>query len=368
VASIDAKYTLSPVGWISGIKYLVTLDATITMVQGAAKSESLHVFLLLAGAKFGALRRVGGAVKVINVPTQLRVEEDVFGRTTRFSLGVHVISEDGNIANFLASQSQLWKPLPTDHSLWQTSLQPFGTQGVRGYNRAYASPASDGVIDLCVRRENALIANGRAPDKRAGGGDDAEREVKETFKVLLRNLNPANSWLDYNIWLRYNERSGAVRHKLLLPADDSAARNPADLSPGPPPPSVYGGRLGDDDSVRSQTGPGIAPAEGKGTRVTDPVQRPTNPSRRVWLCGHGTRLGYRVPTPRLVSVGGVIPVEVERWIDERPIGAVAGIPVYRTDWQIEYLLPSSPGGMVEIPANPIYGIDGASGISGKLTP
>lgn len=62
------------------------------------------------------------------------------------------------------------------------------------------------------------------------------------------------------------------------------------------------------------------------------------------------------------------PIEVERWIDERPTSAIGGIPVYRTDWSIEYIVPSAPTGIIEIPANPILGIDGTSGVSGKLTP
>lgn len=368
VASIDARQSVATIDHTSAIRWSITIDATIEMVQGAAKSEAMRVFFRLMGSRIEAMRKVSGG-RLLSIPLNFRAEEDIFGRTSRFSITVMFTAEAPNIGKFLAEQSQLWRVTPTDHSLWLVSLQPFRTHGVRGYNNAFTAPASDGLVDLCLRQgETAPIKAGVAVTQ-AASGMNAEREINDTVKVLLRNLNPFNSWLFYSIWLVWNERSGAVRHKLLLPPDDSAARNPAIPESGPTPAGgVWGGRLGSDDSIRDQTGPGVTPAEGRGSRTTDPVQRPVGPSRRIWLKGRGVRLGYRVPVPILKTVGGVPVVEVERWIEEKPIGAVAGIPIYRTDWAIEYMVPGAPTGAIEMPANPILGIDGASGASGRLTP
>ena len=366
VASIEARQTVSPVENTATIRWNVTLDATIEMVQGAAKSEALRVFLRLVGARIEPMRRVDGGV-LTPIPLGVRVEEDIFGRSSRFSITVLFVTLQPNIGHFLAVQSQLWRAVPTDHSLWLTSLAPFKTHSVRGYNGAFVSPASDGLVDLCLKQESsAPIRNGVAA-KQGASSTDAEREIEGLVRILLRNLNPKNSWLDYKVWLRYHERSGAVRHKLLLGADDGAARQPSQPEARPGAQYVWGGKLGSDDSIREQLGPGVAAAEGKGTRTSDPVQRPTGPSRRIWLLGYGVRLGYRVPVPRLLSVGGVTPIEVERWIDESPTSAIGEIPVYRTQWSIEYMLPSSPG-IIEIPANPILGIDGTTSDRGKLTP
>lgn len=368
VASIEARQSVTPTDQASACKWSITLDATIEMVQGAAKSEALRVFLRLLGSRIEPMRRDASG-KLLTIPLGLRVEEDIFGRTSRFSITVVFTSLKPDVGHFLAVQSQLWRVAPTDHSIWLTSLEPFKTHGVRGYNNAFTSPASDGVVDLCLRQGDTSIIRAGAVVKQGASGTDAEREVNNTVKVLLRNLTPSNSWLFYQIWLVWNERSGAVRHKLLLPPDDSAARNPAVPESGPTPAGgVWGGRLGSDDSIRDQTGPGVKPAEGKGSRTTDPVQRPVGPSRRIWLKGWGVRLGYRVPVPILKTVGGTPVIEVERWIEEKPASAIAGIPIYRTAWSIEYMVPGAPTGVIEIPANPILGIDGTSGASGQLTP
>ncbi len=363
VAHIEARQTIYPSKYVAGIHYTVTLEATIIMAQGVPKSEALRVFLLLVSARIGALRRVGDGT-LLAIPTQLRVEEDIFGRSSSFTIGVVFVAAKPDIPHFLANQSQLWKPVPTDHSLWQTSLQAFGTQSVRGYNKAFASPNSDGIVDLCIRREGAPGVNGNAPNRPQNS--DLERETRDVLGVLLKNLTPFNSWMAYRVWLIYHERSGAIRHKLLLSNDDSAARNPTAAE------GLGGGvtrdPTGSDDELRGFTGAGIEPAERRGVRPPDPIQRPTTPSRRIWLYGWGRRLGYRVPVPRLVSVGGVTPIEVDRIIHEEPDGGINGIPVYYTGWRIEYLLPSAPDGVVELPADIALGIDGTKGPAGKLTP
>lgn len=367
VASIEARQTVSPSDKASACRWSIVIEATIEMVQGAAKSEALRVFLRLLGSRVEPMRR-DSTGKLLTIPFGLRAEEDIFGRTSRFSITVVFLATEPNVGHFLAVQSQLWRAVPTDHSLWLTSLAPFKTHGVRGYNGAFVSPASDGLVDLCLKQESsAPIRNGVVAKQGASSTDD-ERAVNGTLKVLLKNLTPVNSWLDYRVWLRYNEKSGAVRHKLLLGADDGAARQPAQPDARPGAQYVWGGRLGSDESIREQIGPGVAVAEGPGTRTADPVQRPVGPSRRIWLEGYARRLGYRIPVPRLLSVGGVQPIEKERWIDERPISAIAGIPIYQTVWSIEYIVPASPSGTIEIPANPILGIDGTAGASGKLTP
>jgi len=368
VASIDARQTIHPVDKTSAIRWNISFNVTIEMVQGAAKSEAMRVFLKLIGSRLEPMKRVSGG-KLQTIPLAFRAEEDIFGRTSQFSITVLFVAAEPLIGRFLVSQSQLWRVTPTDHSLWLTSLQPFRTHGVRGYNNASASPSSDALVDLCLRRDPPRAATDTRPAARRDvGGDGGEREADQFFGTVLRGVTPFNSWLDYSVSLRYNERSGVIRHKLLLPADDSAARSPGQPDSTPSPPYVWGGQLGSDDSVRDQVGPGITAAEGRGTRTTDPVQRPVGPSRRIWLMGYGVRLGYRVPVPVLKTVGGVAAIEVERWIDERPASAIAGMPIYKTGWIIEYIIPAAPTKSVEIPANPMFGVDGTSGAAGRLTP
>jgi hypothetical protein len=71
------------------------------------------------------------------------------------------------------------------------------------------------------------------------------------------------------------------------------------------------------------------------------------------LVGQASRVGYKVPPPQLLNVGGQPVVELLRRFVERTIGSVFGLPVSQAAWTIIYDIPAQPADLPVLP-NPVY--------------
>lgn len=160
----------------------------------------------------------------------------------------------------------------------------------------------------------------------APGSIDADTGVQpETRLQLPWALNPETSWLDYRCWLENMLDPGMVLHKPL----PQKASTPDDL-----------GSVAMDDGGIDKARGGVSLT---GTGVLDVIQRMATSTYAFALKGWGLRVGFEIPIPRLVSVGGVDAVPGIQRAYNMIVGNFAGVPVFYAQWNLEYMISSSPG-------------------------
>lgn len=373
------------------VRWQNNMEATVTVARGAPKRQALDAFLLLLGDRMNQLRTRGPAgAEGSFLPGRYRVSEDVFGRTTSFSYSFTYISRAFSVGPFLAA-SGLWTPVAgTDYQRWRASLQPYGTQGVRGYAGASSQPADDAIIDLCLNGNSAVAipvrvntpptSEGTTPGNTPGGNNPGGRtpgridpfDPNRGKKVPVRA-----SWVWYEVTVELIRDARRARRK-LLPSQPPRNTNTGPLrdKTGSVPPQL-------DDSQAIALGPagsagggggGGGQAFGAGAYdVGEPFPRPGNrdgwpkdsfqsvaaPTYWVLLYGWAVRVGHRIPTPELVSVGGVPVVELDRRVKEQVLSGWGDTVTYYAAWEILYGLPEAPRADVLVPPNPALGFPGA---------
>ena len=71
----------------------------------------------------------------------------------------------------------------------------------------------------------------------------------------------------------------------------------------------------------------------------------------------GVRVGHRVNPPKMLTYGGQPAILQQERIRETTMGVSEKTEMYRTDWELTYLIPSAPTS-IPLPANPALGTDG----------
>jgi len=159
------------------------------------------------------------------------------------------------------------------------------------------------------RTAGQLAASGSVP----AGVDDL------TFMnpYIAPGLTEEASFLMYKNQVQYIEDNEVVRHKNLR-------GTASEISPAAAP------RLGVKTWSRSTE--------------KDCIQVVSGASPKIRLVGFGIRMGFHVQPPRAVATADGVPlVQTRATISENAvIGNIQGILIYRTDWDIEYMLQSVP--------------------------
>lgn len=351
----------------------VEIDATITMARGVAKSESLPVFLQLIDSRTAIADR-----KKTVLPVKFRVEDDIFGRGTRYSYAARYLN---TVSIGMAMQAlRLWRHIDgSDWTDWRTSMATTEVTDPGGPAQRIMAPSEDWIVDLCLGDVKPIpppYLNTPPPIFR----DPPPDKPKPDDSIKPKKPKPDETWVEYEARLRYRSRSSSVRHKKLpkTPQGETprlegfAVQTPSSQPTTPPrggstipfpvPPGPPGGKPGDApaSTIKLEQG-GIGAESPQGAMPSDTVQTVTSPTRTIVLHGHGVRYGYRVPVPYLTRINGVPVVEFERHVEETSYEAVLGVPLFRTDWAIEYILPAAPAGMFPTQGNPALGISGEAG-------
>jgi hypothetical protein len=160
----------------------------------------------------------------------------------------------------------------------------------------------------------------------------------------------ADSWTRYDLKLRYEEKKPRwAEHKPLkteprpllegIAPDVTGAHEEHSTSPG--------GQAG---SVKERKKENVSEFQDVGT-----------PTAKLYLSGTAERVGYRIPLPGAMRVNGA-EVRLSRVLSatEEIIARVAGAPVWRRTFLIEYVLPA-PLRLMPVAANPFLGISGQPG-------
>lgn len=357
VTRIDARHSMRATLKDGGFKkWIFGLDATITLARGIPRDRALKAFLGIIESRTKDLRKkkdVKGTS--LFIPLDLSFEEDVFGRTSRFNFSALVISRTS--IGLLLKQSKLWYPVDgTDWGKWRTSLEKANATTARGYANLKVPASADLIVDLCRTGGDGnrrLEAKPKGPPrvlKVLGETDDADDDLG----VKIANLTPDNSWVQYRMRAAWGEVANVARHRPLptkAVGDLTDSRRRMDVS-------------GSADDIRGAVG---APGFQRGDEPAEVHQRAAGPTRTLILSGVAVRLGYRVPTPKIDSVSGVVPTELGRDVQEDMVGALGGVPVYRLLFEVEYALPQAPTGHLPSLADPILGVGTITGTAEKFT-
>jgi hypothetical protein len=159
-------------------------------------------------------------------------------------------------------------------------------------------------------------------------------------------VDPKVSWIAYNCQLEVDLDSGKALHK-TLPQSDPQADTLASI---------------DINSTGFDTAKGGVSLESNNTQDSDIIQRMASSTYRFTLRGSGLRLGYQIPIPGLVSVGGndAVPVYPQRGYN-RIAGNWSGVPLFFAVWELHYVvtgpLSSGEGQIAPVPPNPAYHIN-----------
>ena len=243
---------------------------------------------------------------------ELSVQEDLFGFPCAFRAGWHVI---GSVDNIITDNG-LWKPIGTDWQLWAASLT--GTQlNIRGSSGLILQPNNDAIVDLC----------GYSGTSQNDGGQIIQ-QPEPPAAVPLKNEypTPAKSWLYYRAQLIPITSTPLVRHSVLqAPPTDSAPSDP------------------------NATGGFSLPYSSSAT--SDIIQK--RGKDRIWVrfVGQARRAGFKIPRPKLVSIGGAAATEKHGIFSMRKVGDYLGVPVYAAQWDITYVLNNAPQGEIAPPDN-----------------
>lgn len=174
-------------------------------------------------------------------------------------------------------------------------------------------------------------------------GDVPDSDQKSVFPEdvlsLPWTLDPEFSWMDYNCWVEITLDPGMTFHK-PLPQRAWAADDLGTVAIDDPrmDASVQGANINSNCTA------------------DDFVQRGATSTYTFVLRGTATRVGYQVPIPKILQVGGQTAYpDTPQWGFNRLVGNLSGIPVWFAAWQKQYFLPKSPSGssvQAPVPFNP----------------
>ncbi len=150
-------------------------------------------------------------------------------------------------------------------------------------------------------------------------------------------VNPEYSWLNYQCWIETFLDAGMALHKPL------PRKNPVPDTLGVGDVSKPEGFAGLKSGVNLKSAGGY----------TDFAQRCASSEYIFVMKGFAVRAGYKIPVPRLVTVGGVDATPgPKQWSRGNVIVAnYSGVPVYMNQWELWYYVTSPPDGEETPPAN-----------------
>lgn len=275
-----------------------SLTAEIEVLPTLPPTTAWKIFLGILTRRMKVAKEASQKYAILE---SLEVDEDIFGPSCSFSAGWRIT---GGVNDFL--DSGLWSAEPGTWDVWRTSIAAATSQyGLAGL---LLQPYDDVIVDLCMNT---------APDQAIPAVPAKKRA--EVGTVVVKNETPPSrlSWLRYANMLAPSRTMPVSRQAMMqFPEVEQGSTNQNDTVPFSFNPS-------------SQVRPDLIQKSGAGRYS-------------VWLIGGAQRAGYRIPRPRIVSIGGQVPVEGKVMFIQRDLGKHFGVNIYEAHWAIEYILPSAP--------------------------
>ncbi len=315
VTKITARHRTSVAGGYRGaVKQRHNITAQIELMRGVDPALMWEIFRAICGQRIAAAFAGVSESASMSSPSifldELSAEEDIFGFSGSFSLGYHVLQTP----EFLLTNSGLWKPLGTNWSSWQSTMQSVFKQ--RGLTGMVLDPSNDTIVDIC-RGEPTSPWNPLVPDV----------PPPPLKKPPFQNTKPParKSYRDYNMWMRVRrDIRRAKQYKMEGPESSGTTGSTSAAAGGV---AVFGVDGGSDAVVQVGTRGGYT----------------------FELIGSAERVGWQVPKPKVVAVGGQVPIETNCDFVGGALGKYFGQTLYGAAWRITYDLPNAPGGVDTLP-------------------
>lgn len=331
-----------------------TISGTVTCPAGQPKAFLWGKIMLLCSSR--AIPGANGLKSTTGQPirywvTSFEIDDEMFDRSASFSM-TYLIMQAFR-PDFLKA-SQLWQQVPgTAWDIWTASMrQAFSARGVAGL--AFAN-SDDLIVDLCLRQPPPQTKGlyGTTPSTKVGSDSTP-------FPNYV--LDPATSWLAYDLKVRLLEDDRIAVHKPLQQRSPPQPVPPLDGFLGSAETTAVGAgpvrQVGNSAGVAGLASGGSAvgvPGAGVTSSTLDLVQRVSAPNYTFILQGMGVRVGFPVPIPRVLSVGGIAVTQAWQDVSQDVLCMASGVPIYRSTWTSAYVLPASPQGGLPLPETPIAG-------------
>jgi hypothetical protein len=285
------------------------IRATIELAQGQPRSRAWEVFraIVLSRLQFAAVQ---AAVFLEN----LNCDESLFSNTFNFSINYRTfVQPNASILSAIAGMFQatgIGAPLNLGTwQQWKASVSHL--QSHRGQANLQHSPAADQIVDLCaVDFLAGPVTNNpslpRTPMPLSGGS------------LYNQKPSPQRSYLRYETWMDYEEDS---------PTSVQISVDPEDLKYKEFDPQDPEATIGETDS---------------GTQVKRFIETQAGSVEVSWR-GYAERVGYPVPRPDKIQIGGVTMTRIGRaQFRQKFVGNVLGQPVYAAAWNQRYVVTNRP--------------------------
>jgi hypothetical protein len=305
-----------------------SIDMDVELAKGAPRVLGYRLFGELVKQRVDYAARQGN----IAILDSVDANESIFGLDHSFSCTYRLITPLVNTLNsspgdllsgsaqnanvpatiFDFSRTGMWQQVGTNWSQWRSSISHvFSNRGIAGLQ---APAQNDVIIDLCDAGVTISTSSTQPPPQ----------QPVAVLAPVVRNVKPPPR----QSYLTYKQRV-AIRHEKYLARQKPLQPTPAD---------------GAKNDMTSDQGMNfsVGQSSGQSTPTADTIQESGPGSFFADLIGSALRVGYQIPKPAIVSVGGVTPVEQSaRYIMEH-VGNWFGLPVFRAAWWVSYMLPSPP--------------------------
>jgi hypothetical protein len=281
-----------------------TISMDIELAANINRTSALKIFLDTAFKRINKLRDRDVGVLI----DSFDVDEQLFGYGNSFSISYRILKK--SLRDIF--EVGMWEPIDTDWQKWKASMDNVFSQ--RGLANLVLRPGNDAIIDLCGG--SAIPWNDQSPRPvTIGPNVDGQYQNK-----LPR---PQGSWLEYK--------------QELVPIREQPLSRQAYMQE---PPNIQ------ESTNQNQFTLNFHPPSG----ASDTLQSGGNPRYSVVLQGGARRVGYPIPKPAILSIGGQRVKESAAVFREWNEGDHFGVPVFGAVWQITYMLANSPG-QVTVPRN-----------------
>lgn len=300
VQEIDAHHRLS---WQRSNKQGMVLrnfvTADIKLLPGAKPERALRIFLDILFRRIEAAEKNGIPILL----DSLDLDDSLYSRDGSFSASYRALR---GIKDFV--DMGLWTATGDTWEQWTLGAKV--AKDVRGHTQLKFTKGEDIIISLCNQNSGSLFQDALRPEPRS----EPERDKK---KIENKKPPPARSYLDYQQKIVPESTTPSYRQRTL--------QTPYSSNPG---------SLNMESTLLDL---------GTGSGTPDVIQLSGKTSIDLTLAGSATRAGYDVPRPRLDRFGNQTPVETYAYFESSVIAVVFGLPIYRAQWMINYLLPALPG-------------------------
>lgn len=283
--------------------YRNTIHAQITLRPGLSGFWAWAIFVQIAKQRMRHAKE--HASKNWVLIEDLMAEEDLFGLTHSFRVGYRFLS---TITDFIGD-SGLWRSIGTKWDKWEASLSD-SMFNSRGYAKLYHENTTEAVWDICVGGATTVYGDTERPN--------TWRPRLVTNKLANDYPPKDTSWLEYHPFL-IPQREDNVSVQKPLQAPEEVIPDSTDNSHQYPP-----------------TSPGDRP-------LLDVLHKSGLPRYKFIYGGYAERAGYEIPRQSVETIGGRTTHEVRSSFVSRPVGNLAGVPVYRATWLNEYVIEGKPG-------------------------